>query len=93
MGYNNYGSRQYNNNRGGYNNNGGGYNQQQNYNQPQQQQEPPLNPEEFIDERIAIHQVFVNRIKEQGLDPADYAFFLGPWITSFMLENKRGRRN
>lgn len=89
MGYNNYGNRQYNNNRGGYNNNGGGYNQQQNYNQPQQQQEPPLTPEEFIDERIAIHQLFTNRIKEQGLDPADFAFFLGPWVTSFMLERKR----
>lgn len=88
MGYNNYGNRQYNNNRGGYNNNGGGYNQQQNYNQPQQQQEPPLSPEEFIDERIAIHQVFVNRIKEQGLDPADYAFFLGGWVTSFLMSRK-----
>lgn len=88
MGYNNYGNRQYNNNRGGYNNNGGGYNQQQNYNQPQQQQEPPLSPEEFIDERVAIHQVFVNRIKEQGLDPADYAFFLGGWITSFLMSRK-----
>lgn len=90
MGYNNYGNRQYNNNRGSYNN-GGGYNQQ-NYNQPQQQ-EPPVSPEEFIDERIALHQLFTNRIKEQGLDPTDYAFFLGAWITSFMLENKRGKRN
>lgn len=90
MGYNNYGNRQYNNNRGGYNNNGGGYNQynQQNYNQPQQQ-EPPLSPEEFIDERIALHQLFTNRIKEQGLDPTDYAFFLGTWITSYVLERKR----
>lgn len=83
MGYNNYGNRQYNNNRGGYNNNGGGYNQPQ-----QQQQEPPVSPEEFIDERIAIHQVFVNRIKEQGLDPVDYAFFLGGWITSFLMSRK-----
>lgn len=89
MGYNNYGNRQYNNNRGGYNNNSGGYNQQ-NYNQPQQQQqEPPLSPEEFIDERIALHQLFTNRIKEQGLDPTDYAFFLGTWITSYVLERKR----
>ena len=84
MGYNNYGNRQYNNNRGGYNNNGGGYNQAQ-----QQQQEPPLSPEEFIDERIALHQLFTNRIKEQGLDPTDYAFFLGPWVTSYILERKR----
>lgn len=87
MGYNNYGNRQYNNNRGGYNNNSGGYNQQ-NYNQ-QQQQEPPVSPEEFIDERIALHQLFTNRIKEQGLDPTDYAFFLGAWITSYVLERKR----
>lgn len=89
MGYNNYGNRQYNNNRGGYNNNGGGYNQQQNYNQPQQQQEPPISPEEFIDERVALHQLFTNRIKEQGLDPADFAFALGAWVTSFVLERKR----
>jgi hypothetical protein len=89
MGYNNYGNRQYNNNRGGYNNNGGGYNQQQNYNQPQQQQEPPLSPEEFIDERVALHQLFTNRIKEQGLDPADFAFALGAWVTSYVLERKR----
>lgn len=89
MGYNNYGSRQYNNNRGGYNNNGGGYNQQQSYNQPQQQQEPPLSPEEFIDERVALHQLFTNRIKEQGLDPADFAFALGAWVTSYVLERKR----
>lgn len=81
MNYNNYGNRQYNNNRGGYNNNGGGYNQQQ-------QQKPPLSPEEFIDERIAIHQVFINRIKEQGMDPADYAFFLGAWVTSFLISTK-----
>lgn len=87
MGYNNYGNRQYNNNRGGYDNEG--YIRQQNYNQPQQrQQEPPLSPEEFIDERVAIHQVFVNRIKEQGLDPADYAFFLGGWVTSFLMSRK-----
>ena len=85
MGYNNYGNRQYNNSRGSYNN-GGGYNQQ-NYNQ-QQQQEPPISPEEFIDERIAVHQLFTNRIKEQGLDPADYAFFLGGWITSFLMSRK-----
>lgn len=88
MGYNNYRNRQYNNNRGGYNNNGGGYNQQQNYNQPQQQ-EPLLSPEEFIDERIALHQLFTNRIKEQGLDPADFAFALGAWVTSYVLELKR----
>lgn len=87
MGYNNYGNRQYNNNRGGYNN--GGYNQQQNYNQPQQQQEPPLSPEEFIDERVALHQLFTNRIKEQGLDPADFVFALGAWVTSYVLERKR----
>lgn len=79
MGYNNYGNRQYNNNRSDYNNNGGGYNQQQ---------KPPISPEEFIDERVALHQVFVNRIKEQGLDPADYAFFLGGWITSFLMSRK-----
>ena len=88
MGYNNYGNRQYN--RGNYNN-GGGYNQQ-NYNQPQVQK-PPVTPEEFIDDRVALHQLFTNRIKEQGLDPADFVFALGGWITSFMLEDKRRKIN
>ena len=82
-------SRQFNGyNQGGNNyprNNYGGNN---NYT-PQQQVQPPVTPEQFIDDRIAIHQVFTNRIKEQGLDPADFAFMLGGWITSYMLETKR----
>ena len=87
--------RQYNN----YNNQQGSY-QRSNYGgnnnysqQPQPQPLPSVTPEQFIDDRIAIHQVFVNRIKEQGLDPADYTLFLGAWVTSFILENKRGMKN
>lgn len=79
--YNNYNNQQGNFQRNNY----GGNN---NYT-PQQQAQPPVTPEQFIDDRIAMHQVFTNRIKEQGLDPADFAFMLGGWITSYMLETKR----
>lgn len=78
--YNNYSNQQSNYQRNNY----GGNN-----NYTQQPSQPPVTPEQFIDDRIAIHQVFVNRIKEQGLDPADFAFMLGGWITSYMLETKR----
>lgn len=82
-------SRQYNQNNQGYNNyprnNFGGNN---NF-APQSQPQPPVTPEQFIDDRIAVHQTFTNRIKEQGLDPADFAFMLGGWVTSYMLETKR----
>ena len=40
-----------------------------------------------------VTAVFIDTIKARGLDPADYAFFLGPWVTSFILENKRGKKN
>lgn len=80
--------RQYNN----YNNQQGNY-QRNNYggnnNYTPQSAQPPVTPEQFIDDRIAIHQVFVNRIKEQGLEPSDFVFMLGGWVTSYMLETKR----
>lgn len=79
------------------NNNYGGGNYQRNFNnnsyQQQQQQpvvQPPMSPEEFIDNRLNVYQVFVNRIKEQGLDPADYGFALGGWVTSYCMA-KRGK--
>lgn len=84
-GYNNFNNQQGNYQRRNY---GGNNNYPQQQQQPQPMQ-PPLTPEQFIDDRIAIHQVFTNRIKEQGLDPADFAFMLGGWITSYMLEVKR----
>lgn len=77
------------------NNNYGGGNYQRNFNNnsyQQQQQQPvaqPVSPEEFIDNRLNIYQAFVNRIKEQGLDPADFGFALGAWVTSYVLETKR----
>lgn len=88
MAYNNY-----NNNGGGYNNNqrgnyqqgNGGYQQNNRYNQAPQ---PPQNPEDFINERVDIYTMFVDAIKAKGLDPADFAFALGGWVTSFVLGNK-----
>ena len=83
-GYNNFNNQQGNYQRKNY----GGNNSYSPQQQPQPAQ-PPVTPEQFIDDRIAIHQVFTNRIKEQGLDPANFAFMLGGWITSYMLETKR----
>lgn len=82
--YNNFNNQQGNYQRRNY----GGNNS---YSQQQQSQpaQPPMSPEEFIDNRLNVYQAFVNRIKEQGLDPADYGFALGGWVTSYVLEAKR----
>lgn len=78
--YNNYNSQQ-GNSRGDNN-----YYQQQ-----QSPAQPQVTPEQFIDDRIEIYQVFTNRIREQGLDPADFTFMLGGWVTSYMLETKKNK--
>lgn len=72
-----------------------GYQQQQGgYQQPQggyQQQTPPPappTPEEFINDRIDIYLMFTEAIKARGLDPADFAFGLGGWVTSFAMTRK-----
>lgn len=79
----------YKKNNQGYQQQQGGYQQQGRY----QQQTPPPTPEEFINERLDVYQIFIDTIKARGLDPADYAFFLGPWVTSFILEDKRCKKN
>lgn len=94
MAYNNYG------NRGGYNNNygnRGGY-QQNNYggnNYQQQQQpapEPPMSPEEFFSKRIDTYLAAIDVIKARGLDPSEFAFALGGWITSYLLQEEKKQR-
>lgn len=92
MAYGNYGNGNYNNG-GNYQRGNGGYNRG-GYQQQQQQQTPPpapVVPQEFIEERIAIYDLFVQAIKDSGHDPADFAFALGGWITSFCLEAKRNK--
>ena len=94
-----YGGTYYNNNYNQGNNsygqgNGGhqrqgGYQRQGNYQQQQPAPKEPVNPEEFIQERIDTYNLFINKIRENGLDPADFAFALGGWVTSFCLENKK----
>lgn len=86
----------YRKNNQGYGQPQGGYQQQQGgYQQPQggyQQQTPPppppLNPEEFINERLDVYLMFTEAIKARGLDPADFAFALGGWVTSFAMTRK-----
>lgn len=85
----------------GYRKNNQGYGQQGGYSQQQtgyqqqggyQQQTPPPpappTPEEFINERLDVYQVFIDTIKARGLDPADFAFGLGGWVTSFAMTRK-----
>lgn len=95
MAYNNYG------NRGGYNNYGnrGGY-QQNNYggnnNYQQQQQppapEPPTSPEEFFSKRIDTYLAALEVIKARGLDPSEFAFAMGGWVTSYLLQEERKQK-
>lgn len=85
----------------GYRKNNQGYGQQGGYSQQQtgyqqqggyQQQTPPPptppTPEEFINDRIDIYLMFTEAIKARGLDPADFAFGLGGWVTSFAMTRK-----
>lgn len=78
----------------GYRKNNQGYGQQAGYQQQQggyQQQTPPpalVTPEEFINERLDIYLMFTEAIKARGLDPADFAFGLGGWVTSFAMTRK-----
>lgn len=88
--------RQSGSNYGGGNQGGGGYQRNYQGNQGGGYQKPaPViqSPEEFINERLDVHTQFVEAIKARGLDPADYAFFLGGWVTSYVLDRakKEGR--
>lgn len=75
---------------GGYPQQQGGYPQQGGY-QQQTPPPPPPTPEEFINDRLDVYLMFMDAIKARGLDPADFAFAIGAWVTSYKLENKRGK--
>lgn len=72
---------------GGYQQQQGGYQQHGGY---QQQTPPPAppTPEEFINDRLDVYLMFMDAIKARGLDPADFAFALGGWVTSFAMTRK-----
>lgn len=77
----------YRKNNQGYGQPQAGYQQQGGY--QRQTLPPPLpTPEEFINERIDIYLMFTEAIKARGLDPADFAFGLGGWVTSFAMTRK-----
>lgn len=50
---------------------------------------PPLTPEEYLNEKIDAYLAFTEIIKQRGLDPADFSFYLGGWITSFVITNEK----
>jgi hypothetical protein len=70
---------------GGYNNQGGGYQQRTQQAPPP----PPLNIDEEIDKRLDMFQHITDRIKARGLEPTDFTFALGGWVTSLILEQKK----
>lgn len=87
----NYGNRTNNGGyqRNNYNNqqgNGGNYQQQR----PEPEPKPPFNLDEFIEERLDVYSRFIEVIKEKGLDPAEFAFAIGGWVTSAVLEKRKG---
>lgn len=65
-----------------YKNNNSGYN-----NAPPAQQ--PFDLDAFIAERLDVYDAFVNAIQVRGKSEADYAFALGGWVTSAILEQRR----
>lgn len=83
-------------------NNGGGYQQNNRYSYgrsnnygereqtppPQRQEIEPPTPEEFIEMRLRVYDSFIDYIKSKGKDPADFAFFLGGWVTSYLMDLK-----
>lgn len=71
----NYGNRQYS----------GGYQQSQ-YQAPPP---PPITPEEFFSKRIDVYLSAIETIKSRGLDVGDFAFALGGWVTSYVLEEQK----
>lgn len=78
----------YRKNNQGYGQQQGGYQQQQGGYQQQTPPPAPVTPEEFINDRIDIYLMFTEAIKARGLDPADFAFGLGGWVTSFAMTRK-----
>ena len=66
------------------------YPQTTGYSGQQAQPAEPFNLDNFIQARLDTYCAFINAIKERGLEPADFAFALGGWVTSALLESKRG---
>ena len=86
MGYGNY-------NRGNYGGGNGGY-QQNNYNNGGGYQKPAPQPVDInaeINARIDLFLQIQDAIKARGLEPADFAFAVGGWTTSLILEQKKGK--
>lgn len=85
-GYGNY-------NRGNYGGGNGGY-QQNNYNNGGGYQKPAPQPVDInaeINARIDLFLQIQEAIKARGLDPTEFAFAVGGWTTSLILEQKKGK--
>lgn len=88
MAYGNYNNGGYQRQGGYQQQNGGGYQRSGGYSRPAAEPKPQQTAEQFMNERLDVYEQFVNIIKERGHDPADFAFGLTGWVTSFMLQNK-----
>lgn len=86
MGYGNY-------NRGNYGRGNGGY-QQNNYNNGEGYQKPAPQPVDInaeINARIDLFLQIQDAIRARGLDLTEFAFAVGGWTTSLILEQKKGK--
>lgn len=86
MAYSNYGNRGGYQQRSGGNNYGGG--QQQGYNQAPPPR-PPFNMDEEISKRLDLFIKFAEAAENKGLKMEEIAPYLGGWITSLLLDEKK----
>lgn len=71
----------------------GGYNNNRRYQQQKTLQEEELLPiktlEEFLSQRLDVYLSAIDLIKARGLDPADFAFALGGWVSCYIIEKEK----
>ena len=85
MAYGNYSRGNYG---GGYNR--GGYSNSQGGGQAPPPP-PPMDLDAEINNRIDLFLRIQEAIKARGLDPSEFAFAIGGWTTSLVLEQKKGK--
>ena len=85
--YNRQGQGGYNNNKGYQQRSYGGYQQQE---IPQEEEPLPIKtPEEFFSQRLDVYLSAIDLIKAKGLDPAEFVFVLGGWVSSYIIEKEK----
>ena len=90
MAYNYYNRQRqgsYNNNRRYQQRSCGGYQQQE---IPQEEELLPIKtPEEFFTQRLDVYLSAIDIIRQRGLDPAEFVFALGGWVSNYIIEKEK----